>query len=396
MRPKAFICHSGKDKILAQRIATDLLKEGTDVWIDAWEIKASDSISSKIRKGLEDAEYIIVLLSKSILSSKGAMRELDSAIIRATYEKGVVLLPAKIDESDPPADLADLHYANFSKSYEAGISKLKDTIFGGVLLSNGNIIMSLDGKGFFKINEPNLLVQIRSAIRLYKEKERTILTRWSPCDSMIEIINKIKERIENFESEPEEWKRPELDLSAELVGMLDFYKKQINIYEKYFVILMKEMINCDCFYDRDIFITMSYYSRLKLIETFSLIASRQSPNQEVVAEEIIDAWRDIDYRTKLVYGIPQKSMLKHRAGKAFEGSVPMMTSNSFTFYCPSFKTRNELLEWEIPFSGELFTTPDWCKYALPQLASDHYSFMDISKYINKNKLHICLEELPST
>lgn len=394
MRPKAFVCHSGRDKIIAQRIATDLLKEGIDIWIDAWEIKASDSISSKIRKGLEDAEYIIVLLSKSLLSSKGAMRELDSAIIRATYEKGIVIIPAKMDDTNPPADLADLHYANFSKSYEAGINKLKNTILGGVILSNGNIIMTLDGKGFFKIDEPNLLVQVRSAIRVFKEKEREIITRWTPSGGMIGILDKIKERIENFESEPEEWKNPELNLTAELVGMLAFYKEQIEIYDKYFVILLTGMINCNCFNDRDIFITLAYYSRLKLIETFSLIASRQSPNQEAVAKEIVDAWRDIDYRTKLVYGIPQKSMLKHKAGKAFEGRVLGMSSDSFSFYCPVNKTGSELSEMSIPFSGEWFSTVDWCKYALPQLASDNYRFVDVPKYINKNNMHICLDDLP--
>jgi hypothetical protein len=31
MRSKASVCHSGKDKVIAQRIATDLIKEGIDI-----------------------------------------------------------------------------------------------------------------------------------------------------------------------------------------------------------------------------------------------------------------------------------------------------------------------------------------------------------------------------
>src|SRR5438552_16025265 len=46
--PSVFLCHSSKDKPFVERLALDLRKLGTGVWLDKWEIKAGDSILERI------------------------------------------------------------------------------------------------------------------------------------------------------------------------------------------------------------------------------------------------------------------------------------------------------------------------------------------------------------
>lgn len=50
--PRVFLSHSRRDKKLVARLAEDLTAESIDVWLDAGEILAGDSIAQEIQKGL--------------------------------------------------------------------------------------------------------------------------------------------------------------------------------------------------------------------------------------------------------------------------------------------------------------------------------------------------------
>jgi hypothetical protein len=50
MKPKIFLSHSKKDKVIIEKVASDIRHCGIDVWYDEWEIPPGESIRKKISK----------------------------------------------------------------------------------------------------------------------------------------------------------------------------------------------------------------------------------------------------------------------------------------------------------------------------------------------------------
>ena len=66
---KVFLSHSSKDRVVADKIAKSLSLSGIDVWYDTWEIRVGNSISHEIQKGLKEADFIVVILTKNSVKS---------------------------------------------------------------------------------------------------------------------------------------------------------------------------------------------------------------------------------------------------------------------------------------------------------------------------------------
>ena len=77
--PKVFISHSSNDKDFASRLAYDLEQNGIPVWFDLWEVKVGDSIVEKIELGLQECDYLIIILSKTSTTSRWVQEELSAA-----------------------------------------------------------------------------------------------------------------------------------------------------------------------------------------------------------------------------------------------------------------------------------------------------------------------------
>jgi hypothetical protein len=63
---KVFLCHSSSDKLFVDRLASDLEKVNIGVWYDKWEIKVGDSLIEKIQEGLENNDYLAIILSPNL------------------------------------------------------------------------------------------------------------------------------------------------------------------------------------------------------------------------------------------------------------------------------------------------------------------------------------------
>ncbi|WP_312721899.1 toll/interleukin-1 receptor domain-containing protein, partial [Escherichia sp. AM3] len=53
----------------------DLEANGYAPWLDEWDIKVGESIPERISDGLEEADFVIVILSGNAVSSKWVERE---------------------------------------------------------------------------------------------------------------------------------------------------------------------------------------------------------------------------------------------------------------------------------------------------------------------------------
>lgn len=125
-----FFSHSSKDKSLARRIADDLRKRGVQVWLDEWEILVGDSITQRIQHGLEQSEFVAVLLTRQSVQSGWVEKEWQGKIGQEAASRQVTVLPLKADDCVIPALLRDKRYADFRQDYNSGFNDLLTAITG--------------------------------------------------------------------------------------------------------------------------------------------------------------------------------------------------------------------------------------------------------------------------
>lgn len=128
-RKKVFLCHSSSDKIFVDRLAFDLEKTNVGVWYDKWEIKVGDSLIDKIQEGLEENDYLSIMLSPESVASEWVKRELNSALMKEIKDKKVIVLPCMVLNCTIPPFLREKKYADFRNSYEDGFTGLLLAIY---------------------------------------------------------------------------------------------------------------------------------------------------------------------------------------------------------------------------------------------------------------------------
>lgn len=122
MSVSVFISYSSNDKPFVKRFASDLQSRGVKVWVDDWEINIGDSLVQKIRAGIDDVEYLAVVLSPSSVKSAWVQKEVDIAINQEIEGKKVKVLPLLLKQCELPGFLKGKSYADFTseeKYYES-------------------------------------------------------------------------------------------------------------------------------------------------------------------------------------------------------------------------------------------------------------------------------------
>lgn len=160
-RPGVFLSHSHEDKKFVKRLARDLSLYGARVWIDEAEISVGDSLIEKIRNGIDEMDYVAVILSPASVSSTWVTREVDVAMNQEIQGRTVKVLPIVYRRCELPGFLLGKLYADFTheKHYKPSLNQLllsigldtKDVKFQvGFLALNGCpsevIIRQLEGQ----------------------------------------------------------------------------------------------------------------------------------------------------------------------------------------------------------------------------------------------------------
>lgn len=128
---KVFISHSSIDKGFARQISTDLSAFGHDPWLDEWQIKVGESIPEKIATGLEDADYILVVLSSGSVASKWVEREWHAKYWDEVSSGRVTVLPMLLSDCTIPTLLKTKKYADFRSSYNDGLDDILAALQSG-------------------------------------------------------------------------------------------------------------------------------------------------------------------------------------------------------------------------------------------------------------------------
>lgn len=121
---KVFVSHSSKDKQFARWLSIDLANAGHRPWLDEWEIRAGDSIPTQIGLGIEDCDFVLVLLSKKSTSSHWVEREWQAKFWNEVNVNKVMVIPVLVEDCEIPILLQAKKYADFRTDYTDGLETL--------------------------------------------------------------------------------------------------------------------------------------------------------------------------------------------------------------------------------------------------------------------------------
>jgi hypothetical protein len=132
-RGTVFISHSFTDKKFVSRLAEDLTNRGIEVWVDEAEIKIGDSLIEKIRAGIDQVDFVAVVLSHASIESEWVKKEVDVAVNQEIAGRRVKVLPImieKLSQDEIPGFLLGKLYADFSSedNYREALRKLLERL----------------------------------------------------------------------------------------------------------------------------------------------------------------------------------------------------------------------------------------------------------------------------
>jgi hypothetical protein len=114
MTVSVFLSHNVNDKPFVRNLARDLENHGVKYWLDEAEIKVGDSLIEKIRSGLDEVDYVTVILSPNSIASSWVQREMDVAMNQEINGKRVKVLPIMHQKCELPGFLLGKLYADFT------------------------------------------------------------------------------------------------------------------------------------------------------------------------------------------------------------------------------------------------------------------------------------------
>lgn len=127
-KARIFLSHSSADKSIAEKISNDLELLDYKVWLDKWEIQIGSSIPSNISKGLESADFVVILLSKKSVVSQWVDREWTAKYWHEIEDNKIKILPVLLEDCKIPGLLKGRMYADFRESYAVGFYKLAQSL----------------------------------------------------------------------------------------------------------------------------------------------------------------------------------------------------------------------------------------------------------------------------
>src|SRR5665213_259881 len=129
-RPAArvFVSHSFQDNDVAERISTALKAADFNVWFDAWELQAGDSIATRIREGLRASDFLVVLLSPDSVNSRWVRDEMSLALSSELRQRAITLFPVMLRDCDVPETLRDLTAIDLRDNRPGGVERLVEAL----------------------------------------------------------------------------------------------------------------------------------------------------------------------------------------------------------------------------------------------------------------------------
>lgn len=97
-----FISHSSVDKFAARWMGVELAQDGYRTWLDEWRICVGESIPTAISDGIQECEFLVILLSKHAVESGWVEREWQAAYWHEVTSGRTRVLPVLLEDCQIP------------------------------------------------------------------------------------------------------------------------------------------------------------------------------------------------------------------------------------------------------------------------------------------------------
>lgn len=126
---QVFLSYSSHDAALALRLATDLRVFSIDVWLDQWELRIGETFEQSIEHGVDDAAFVIVLLTHASVASAWVRREWSRKVLEEAQQQRVGVIPVRAERCEIPDFLAQRSHADIAGgSYQLGLRRLLEIL----------------------------------------------------------------------------------------------------------------------------------------------------------------------------------------------------------------------------------------------------------------------------
>lgn len=99
---KVFISYALSDAPIARRLVTAFRNTDVSGWLDEADVASGDSIASVVRKALEEASAVVVLLSPRALDSQWVQFEIGAAEALGKRIIPVIIAGENLEQELPP------------------------------------------------------------------------------------------------------------------------------------------------------------------------------------------------------------------------------------------------------------------------------------------------------
>lgn len=119
-----FFSYNKNDKEFVRRLSRDLQALGIRIWVDENEVLPGDRLIQRVEQGIEETQYLGVVLSRASVKSNWVRLELEMAHSKELAENKIRVLPILIEECTIPLSLHGVCQIDFRSGYENGFSQL--------------------------------------------------------------------------------------------------------------------------------------------------------------------------------------------------------------------------------------------------------------------------------
>lgn len=183
-----FISYSSKDRALVKRLASDLKRENVNVFYDQL-IKPGASWAQSLSEAIQNAKFLLVVISPDYLESKWTQEELNIGLLKES-EGTATVVPILIKDSDLSNSpfLANKTYADFRTDYETGFNRILDVFKGASKIDDdnvpgkiGNQLSNREVKSYFKSLKASVDLFVSEPETTYGTKEKKSKKRKLKC-----------------------------------------------------------------------------------------------------------------------------------------------------------------------------------------------------------------------
>lgn len=105
-----FISYSHKDRELVHDVAGALQADGFHVWLDEWDLRTGDSLVERVTEAIDQVDFVVAFISAASMDSEWCRKEVSLAMTGELADKGVRVLPVRIESAAMPPSLKDKMY----------------------------------------------------------------------------------------------------------------------------------------------------------------------------------------------------------------------------------------------------------------------------------------------